>query len=66
MLKEINLFGVFVAPFAGYIALTVILFVPLRMWFDRIEIQRWVWHRALFDTAVFLILLSVVGLCLML
>jgi hypothetical protein len=32
------------------------------MWFDRIRIQRWVWHRPLFDTAVYVILLSILGL----
>ena len=66
MLKEINLFGIYVAPFAGHLFFTVVIFVPLRIWFDRIEIQRWIWHRTLFDTAIFLILLSVIGFCLML
>jgi hypothetical protein len=65
MLKEINVFGVYFAPFAGYVVLAIVLFVPLRKWFDRIEVQRWFWHRALFDTATFAILLCVLGLLLM-
>ena len=62
MLKEIDLFGVYVAPFAAYLVVAYIIFVPVRMWFDRVEIQKWVWHRPLFDTATFIIILSVVGL----
>ncbi len=62
MLKEINLDGVFFAPFAGYLAVALILFLPLRTIFDRYAIQKWVWHRALFDISVFVIILSVIGL----
>ncbi len=62
MIKEINLFGIFIAPFAGYLALALVLFLPIRYYFDRIQIQKFVWHRALFDMAVFVIILSLVGL----
>ncbi|HUB68098.1 MAG TPA: DUF1656 domain-containing protein [Candidatus Methylacidiphilales bacterium] len=57
-----NIFGIYVAPFAAYFVAAIIVFVPMRMWFDRIEIQKWVWHRSLFDTAAFVIILSVIGL----
>jgi hypothetical protein len=62
MLKEINLDGVFVAPFAGYLVVALIIFLPLRMVFDRYAIQRWAWHRPLFDISVFVIILSIIGL----
>ena len=62
MLQEIDLTGIYVAPFALYIVMAGIIFVPFRFYFDRIEIQRWFWHRALFDTAAFVIILSLVGL----
>ncbi len=62
MIKEINIFDIFIAPFAGYLAVTVIIFLPIRYYFDRIQIQKWVWHRALFDMSVFVIILSLVGL----
>ena len=62
MLKEIDIFGVYVAPFAAYFFWTYVVFVPLRIWFDRIQIQQWIWHRPLFDTATFIIILSVIGL----
>lgn len=62
MLKEINLDGIFVAPFAGYLLAAVVIFLPIRTIFDRITIQRWVWHRQLFDISVFVIILSLIGL----
>jgi len=62
MIKEINLFGIYIAPFAGYMALALVFFIPLRIYFDRIQLQRYVWHRALFDMAVYVIILSLIGL----
>ena len=62
MLKEINIFGVYVSPFVGYLALALIIFFPLRMLFDRWAIQRYVWHRPLFDLSIFVIILSLIGL----
>ena len=62
MLKEINVDGVFLAPFAGFLLLALLLFLPLRLLFDRWAIHRWVWHRQLFDFSIFIIILSVIGL----
>ena len=62
MLKEINLFGVYLSPFVGYLVVAMILFIPLRMLGDRWMIQRYVWHRPLFDISIFMIILSVIGL----
>jgi hypothetical protein len=62
MLKEINLDGVFVAPFAGYLVVALLIFLPVRYAFDRYAIQRWVWHRSLFDMSIFVIILSLIGL----
>jgi protein AaeX len=62
MLKEINIDGVFVSPFVGYLAAAMLIFFPLRMLFDRWALQRYVWHRPLFDLSVFVIILSVIGL----
>jgi hypothetical protein len=62
MLKEINIFGIYVAPFVGYFALALLIFYPIRLVFDRVAIQRWVWHRPLFDISVFIIILSLIGL----
>jgi hypothetical protein len=62
MLKEINIDGIFIAPFARDIFIALVIFLPLRMVFDRYAIQRWVWHRPLFDLAIFVILVSLIGL----
>ncbi len=62
MLKEINICGVYFAPFAGYLVAALILFFPIHRFFDRIAIQRWVWHRHLFDVSIFVIILSLIGL----
>jgi hypothetical protein len=40
----------------------LLIFIPVRMLFDRYAIQRWVWHRPLFDISVFIIILSLIGL----
>ncbi|HEV3271076.1 MAG TPA: DUF1656 domain-containing protein [Candidatus Methylacidiphilales bacterium] len=62
MLKEINIDGVFIAPFAGYLFAALLLFLPVRILFDHYAVQRWVWHRPLFDISVFMIILSLIGL----
>ena len=62
MLKEINIEGVFVSPFVGYLAAAMLIFFPLRILFDRWALQRYVWHRPLFDLSVFVIILSLIGL----
>ena len=62
MIKEFNFFGIYFAPFAVYLLAAVLIFFPLRRLFDRYDIDRWVWHRQLFDCSVFLIILSLVGL----
>lgn len=61
-LKEINLDGIFVAPFVGYLVFALLIFLPVRMVFDRYSVQRWVWHRPLFDISIFMIILSLIGL----
>jgi hypothetical protein len=62
MLKEVNIDGIFIAPFARDLAMALVIFMPLRLVFDRYAIQRWVWHRPLFDIAIFVIIVSLIGL----
>ena len=62
MLKEINLDGIFISPFALDLFVALLLFLPLRAVFDRWAIQRWVWHRPLFDLSIFVIIVSLIGL----
>lgn len=58
MTKEISIAGVYLAPFAAYLAIAGLAYLPLRWIFNRVRIQRFVWHRAIFDLAVYVILLS--------
>ena len=62
LLKEFNLNGVYLAPFAVYFILAVAVYIPVHRLLDRREIGRWVWHRNLFDFSVFIIILSLIGL----
>jgi hypothetical protein len=62
-MKEINIFGIYIAPFALYFFIALVLYIILRRkCFDRWEVERWFWHRHLFDFAVFVIILALVGL----
>ena len=57
MLREISISGVYLAPFAAYLAVSALAWVPLHWLFDRLRIERFVWHRPVFELAVYLILL---------
>lgn len=56
MIGEINIYGVLVPPMLVWVAIAVVLRVPLLRAFDRFRLYRFFWHRALFDTAVLVIL----------
>jgi hypothetical protein len=62
MLKEVNLDGIFVSPFALDLFIALLIFLPVRVVFDRSGIRRWVWHPPLFDVSVFVIIVSLIGL----
>ena len=53
---EINLLGVYIAPIAMIMTVAWILFVLLRRATDRLGVLRNVWHPALFELAVYVIL----------
>jgi hypothetical protein len=58
MIKEVNLLGVYLPPMLAYLAVTAVLWLVLRHLLRRLGVYRWVWHRPLFDTALFVILLA--------
>lgn len=64
MLKEVDIAGIYVAPFAVALLIAALLFLVLEWALNRVGIERWVWHRPLFDLAVFVCLLSAVVLAL--
>jgi protein AaeX len=59
---EISVFGVYVAPFVPMMLIAWLLTLPLRRLSHRVGIARYVWHPALFNTSVYLIVLSLLVL----
>jgi hypothetical protein len=55
---EINIFGVYVAPLAVLMVVAWLVFVLLRRIANRFGLLRHVWHPALFELAVYVIILS--------
>ena len=49
MQHEINIGGIYVSPFVVVLALTLLIFYPLRAFLDHIEFEKYVWHRSLAD-----------------
>jgi nitric oxide reductase large subunit len=57
---EINIFGVYVAPFAPMMLAAWLIARPLQRMRDRFGITRFVWHPALINIAVYIIILSLI------
>jgi hypothetical protein len=56
MIGEIDIYGVFVPPLLLLVVATLPLAAAVRMVLSRTGAYRLVWHRPLFDLAVFVIL----------
>jgi hypothetical protein len=61
MLKELDIAGVYIAPFCAYLLAAGLTYLPVKFIFDRVKIERFVWHRSLFDFAAFLIILGIIA-----
>jgi hypothetical protein len=59
---EINLFGVYVAPIAIIVVVAWVVLLPVRRLANRFGLLRHVWHPALFEFAVYLIIVSLIVL----
>jgi protein AaeX len=59
MIKEIDLFGVFLPPMFAYGAAALLVWYVLRRSFAWIGLYRFVWHPALFNTALYVLILAV-------
>jgi hypothetical protein len=62
--REVDLFGIYVAPIAVLMLLAWLLLLVIRRVADRCGLTYEVWHPALFNAALYLILLSVLVLAL--
>jgi len=61
MYKELDFCGIFLPPFFLGLVIAMILYAPLHWLWDRINLQRWVWNRPVFELALFVILLALVN-----
>jgi protein-S-isoprenylcysteine O-methyltransferase Ste14 len=61
MIGELNIDGVFVAPLAVWSLVALGVNLVLRQVLMRLGLYRMVWHPALFDTALFVILWALVA-----
>lgn len=59
---EVNLYGVYVAPIALMMAAAWLMMFPLRRIADHFGLLRRVWHPALFEFAIYMIVLSCIVL----
>ncbi|WP_341992355.1 DUF1656 domain-containing protein [Azorhizobium sp. AG788] len=62
MYTEINILGVYVAPFAVMMLAAWIATFPLNMLANRSGLSRKVWHAGLFNLCIYIIVLSVIVL----
>ncbi len=58
MIGELNIYGVFVPPFLAVMIAALIVAAPVRLALRRLGLYRFVWHRPLFDLAVYIIILG--------
>jgi hypothetical protein len=58
--NEINLFGVYVAPIVVILAIAWIVYLLIRRAGDRLGLAQRVWHPALFDLALYVMIVSAI------
>jgi hypothetical protein len=58
MIKEIDIGGVLITPFLAWAVIALLINAVLMRLFNRLGLYRWIWHRHLFDAAVFVILFA--------
>ena len=60
MIGEFDIYGVYVPVFIVFAGVAFLLQLIIKRLFDSLGIYRFVWHRPLFDLAIYVILLGVV------
>jgi hypothetical protein len=60
VIGEFDIYGVYFPIFIVFAGVAFLLQLALKRLFDRLNVYRFVWHRPLFDLAVYVILLGVV------
>jgi hypothetical protein len=60
VIGEFDIYGVYFPTFAVFAAIAFLLQIVIKRPLDAIGFYRLIWHRALFDLAIYVILLGVV------
>jgi hypothetical protein len=60
VIGEFDIYGVYVPSFAIYAAIALLLQIAIMRLLDAFGFYRLVWHRALFDLTIYVIVLGVV------
>jgi protein AaeX len=60
MIGEFDVYGVYLPAFAVFAVIAFVLQLAIKRLLDAYGVYRFVWHRALFDLAIYVILLGVV------
>jgi len=60
MIGEFDIYGVYFPAFAVFAALALLLQIVIMRLLDACGFYRFVWHRALFDLTIYVIVLGVV------
>jgi DMSO reductase anchor subunit len=58
MMRELDIGGVFFTPLLGGAAVSLFLWLALRAGLVRLGVYRWVWHPALFDLALLMLVFA--------
>ncbi len=58
MIKEVDLFGIFLPPMLVYGLAALVVWYVLRRGFAWMGLYRFVWHPALFNTALYVLVLA--------
>jgi hypothetical protein len=59
MIEELDIGGVFFTPLLGSLVIALVLWIAARAAFSRLGLYRWIWHPALFDLALLVLLFAV-------
>jgi protein AaeX len=60
VIGEFDIYGVYVPAFAVYAAIALLLQIAIMRLLDALGFYRLVWHRALFDLTIYVVVLGIV------
>jgi len=60
MYHEVNILGVYIAPFVLMMLVAWLVTLPLTLLSNHYNLTRFVWHRSLFNLSIYVIVLSVI------